>query len=135
MSGSSDSEFKGKRALVTGGTKGMGEAIVQRLRSSGAMVVTTARSAPTALPSPELFVAADLSTVEGAGTVVRHVLDRLELSSPDGLGWDVGDARTVGELARIDTRNGTVLGGERIDYAEHKFGMDSFTARVWTVPA
>ena len=77
MSGSSDRELRGKRALVTGGTKGMGEAIVQRLRSSGAMVVTTARSAPTALPSPELFVAADLSTVEGAGTVVRHVLDRL----------------------------------------------------------
>ena len=77
MSGSSDSEFRGKRALVTGGTKGMGEAIVQRLRGSGAMVVTTARSAPAALPSPELFVAADLSTVEGAERVVRHVLDRL----------------------------------------------------------
>ena len=41
MSGSSESEFSGKRALVTGGTKGMGEAIVQRLRGSGASVVTT----------------------------------------------------------------------------------------------
>jgi len=35
-------EFTGKRALVTGGTKGMGEAIVKRLRCGGATVMTTA---------------------------------------------------------------------------------------------
>ena len=77
MSGSLDAEFKGKRALVTGGTKGMGEAIVQRLRRSGATVVTTARSAPADLPQPELFVGADISTAEGAEKVIRHVRDRL----------------------------------------------------------
>ena len=77
MSGSSDREFRGKRALVTGGTKGMGEAIVQRLRGSGrdGRDHRAVRADRAALP--ELFVAADLSTVEGAGTVVRHVLDRL----------------------------------------------------------
>jgi NAD(P)-dependent dehydrogenase (short-subunit alcohol dehydrogenase family) len=77
MNGSSDTEFTGKRALVTGGTRGMGEAIVQRLRDSGATVVTTARSTPHDLPQPDLFVAADLSTAEGAAKVVRAVLDRL----------------------------------------------------------
>jgi NAD(P)-dependent dehydrogenase (short-subunit alcohol dehydrogenase family) len=51
MSGSSDTEFTGKRALVTGGTKGMGEPIVKRLRGSGATVVTTARSTPPGLAS------------------------------------------------------------------------------------
>jgi len=40
----SDSEFKDKRVLVTGGTKGMGEAIVRRFTLSGAAVATTARS-------------------------------------------------------------------------------------------
>jgi 3-oxoacyl-ACP reductase-like protein len=45
MSTSFDTEFTGKRALVTGGTRGMGAAIVQRLRGAGATVVTTARSA------------------------------------------------------------------------------------------
>jgi NAD(P)-dependent dehydrogenase (short-subunit alcohol dehydrogenase family) len=66
MNGSSATEFTGKRVLVTGGTRGMGEAIVQRLRGAGATVVTTARSTPQDLPQPELFVAADLSTAEGA---------------------------------------------------------------------
>src|SRR5947208_9764137 len=77
MSGSSETEFRGKRALVTGGTKGMGEAIVQRLRGSGATVVTTARSAPADLPQPELFVAADISIAEGVERVISYVRDRL----------------------------------------------------------
>jgi len=43
-------ESKGKRVLVTGGTKGVGEAIVRRFELSGASVATTARSAPA--PGP-----------------------------------------------------------------------------------
>jgi len=45
-----DREFAGKRVLVTGGTKGAGEAIVHRLSAAGAVVLTTARSATIAVP-------------------------------------------------------------------------------------
>src|SRR5258707_15379240 len=52
----SGDEFKGKRVLVTGGTKGVGEAIVRRFELSGASVATTARSEPAAGQAPVLFI-------------------------------------------------------------------------------
>ena len=94
MSASSDTEFTGKRALVTGGTRGIGEAIVQRLSGAGATVVTTARSTPHDLLQPDLFVAADLSTAEGAETVVRFVQDRL--GGADILVHNVGGSSAPG---------------------------------------
>ena len=69
MSFSADSEeFRSKRVLVTGGTKGMGEAILRRLARGGAVVATTARSPLPAGQSLDLFVQADMSTAEGAAS-------------------------------------------------------------------
>ena len=70
----SDDEFRGKRVLVTGGTKGMGEAIVRRFVLSGGVVATTARSPLPPGQKPSLFVQADIGTVEG----VQRVLDRIQ---------------------------------------------------------
>src|ERR1700712_3163415 len=67
----------GRRALVTGGSKGVGAAIVARLREAGATVMTTARTMPEGYPSPEEFVAADVSTPDGARTVLARVGERL----------------------------------------------------------
>ena len=39
----SGEEFKDKRVLVTGGTKGVGEAIVRRFQLSGALVATASK--------------------------------------------------------------------------------------------
>ena len=41
-------DFQGRRILVTGGTKGIGEAIVERLIRGGGKVIATARSLPPA---------------------------------------------------------------------------------------
>lgn len=69
-----DLQLSGRRALVTGGTKGLGAAVVQGLLEVGAQVMTTARSAPDASIEGVRFVMADLSTPEGADEVVRTVL-------------------------------------------------------------
>lgn len=68
-------EFKGKRILVTGGTKGIGEAIVKRLKSAGGRLITTARSVPDDTQGVDLFIQADVSTVEGVEKIANTVLD------------------------------------------------------------
>jgi NAD(P)-dependent dehydrogenase (short-subunit alcohol dehydrogenase family) len=69
-------EFASKRVLVTGGTEGMGEAIVRRLVGGGAMVATTARSPLPQGQTVGLFVQADISTRQGADTVAEQVIQR-----------------------------------------------------------
>jgi NAD(P)-dependent dehydrogenase (short-subunit alcohol dehydrogenase family) len=71
------SEFDGKRVLVTGGTRGMGAAITQRLTRDGARVLMTARSVPTDAQVADRFIQADVSTAEGTATIIAVVRDRL----------------------------------------------------------
>jgi len=66
-----------RRALVTGGTRGVGAAVVDALRGAGARVVATARSAPARRVEGVRFLAADLSTAEGASAVADSVLKEL----------------------------------------------------------
>jgi NAD(P)-dependent dehydrogenase (short-subunit alcohol dehydrogenase family) len=69
-----DLQLQGQRALVTGGTKGAGAAVVQGLRAAGVDVVATARALPMRPTEGVRYIAADLSTTEGAGLVARSVL-------------------------------------------------------------
>lgn len=69
-------ELDGRRALVTGGTKGVGAAVVARLREAGAIVLATARKAPAGAAAQEFF-AADITTPEGCAEVAEAVRERL----------------------------------------------------------
>src|SRR4029077_11050079 len=85
-------EFKDKRVLVTGGTKGMGVEIVRRFMLSGARVATTARSSSSQTPSPVLFIRADIATPTGARDVVARI--EREWSGLDILVNNVGGTET-----------------------------------------
>lgn len=72
-----DLGLEGRRALVTGGTRGIGAAVVDVLREAGVRVVTTARKVPESAPAGVFYVAADLTTAEGCATAAKGALDRL----------------------------------------------------------
>ncbi|WP_298735508.1 SDR family oxidoreductase [uncultured Chitinophaga sp.] len=59
----------GKIALVTGGTKGIGKAIVKKLQQAGATVIVTARNQPEEQDAAYTFIAADLSQAEEVNKV------------------------------------------------------------------
>jgi len=67
----------GRRALVTGASRGTGAAVAARLREAGATVLTVARTPPEPRPGAHGFVAADLSSPDGTALVTEQVGERL----------------------------------------------------------
>jgi ketosteroid isomerase-like protein len=61
---------------VTGGTKGLGRATVERFLADGARVITAARSIRYTIEGVE-YVQADLTTAEGGETLAKVALERL----------------------------------------------------------
>lgn len=70
-------QLSNRRALVTGGTKGVGAAVVEALRDAGVQVVAAARSVPSQPVEGVRFLAADLLTEEGSSAVAQSVLQQL----------------------------------------------------------
>ncbi len=70
-------EFIGRRALVTGGTRGIGAAIAQRLVDAGAKVVVTARSRGESVPAGAAFVAGDVASAAGVHAIAAGTLEAL----------------------------------------------------------
>jgi NAD(P)-dependent dehydrogenase (short-subunit alcohol dehydrogenase family) len=86
-------EFAGKRVLISGGTKGLGRATVDRFLAGGARVITSARSALESIDGVE-FVQADLTTAEGGEALAKAAIDRL--GGVDILAHVLGGSTTPG---------------------------------------
>ncbi|MGF1341598.1 oxidoreductase [Streptomyces flavovirens] len=84
-------ELAGKRAVVTGGSRGIGAAVVRRLLDAGAEVLTTARSKTGTVPEGAAFVEADVRTRAGAEAVAEAA--RETLGGVDVLVHNAGGAR------------------------------------------
>ena len=71
-----DLGLEGRRALVTGGTKGVGAAVVDVLLEAGAKVIATARAVPDISSDGVVYIAADITTAAGCTAVAEAVVDR-----------------------------------------------------------
>lgn len=69
-------DLSGQRAVVTGGTRGIGAGIAQVLAAAGADVVVSGRT-PVDDPPAGRFVRADLSTPSGPAELARAAMDLL----------------------------------------------------------
>ena len=65
-----------RRVLVTGGTKGVGAAVVEALSAAGAQIIAAARSLPRHPAAGVQYLAADLSSADGA-TAVADAISQL----------------------------------------------------------
>jgi NAD(P)-dependent dehydrogenase (short-subunit alcohol dehydrogenase family) len=70
-------DLTGRRALVTGGSRGIGAGITERLLEAGASVVASARNETTTTPSGAHFVIGDVSRRAGAQALATAAVDLL----------------------------------------------------------
>jgi NAD(P)-dependent dehydrogenase (short-subunit alcohol dehydrogenase family) len=109
----------GKRALVSGGTRGIGAAVAARLMGSGAHVTATGRRAPADLAA-DTFIAADLATAEGTDTVIEQITDHggvdiiVHVAGGGGSAPSGGFAKLTPELWH-QTLELNLLGAVRLD--------------------
>ena len=71
----SKEEFRGKRVLVTGGTKGAGKAIAERFLQGEGTVIVAARSKPVETNGAH-FIQADVAVSDGTNkSSGKHLID------------------------------------------------------------
>lgn len=119
---SAPQDFSGKRVLVTGGTKGMGRAIVGLMLERGARVITTARETSGDLPAGAHFIRADLGTRAGTEQVAAEILAGyggvdILVNNVGGSSAPNGGALVLTDRLWDDALNTNLLAAVRLDRA------------------
>lgn len=122
MSSSDRDRLDGRRALVTGGSKGSGKAVAERLREMGAEVHVTARTMPDGYERPDRFIEADMLTREGTNAVADRIAEAAWAHSTSwctssGASTPPGGFAVITDDQWLTELNLNLLGAVRLDRA------------------
>jgi NAD(P)-dependent dehydrogenase (short-subunit alcohol dehydrogenase family) len=114
-----EAEFTGRRAVITGGTRGIGRAIADRLRAGGARVLVAARTLPDDLPADSVVIA-DVGTARGVAQLGAEALERLGgvdivVHNVGGSDQAAGGAVALSELDWTSTFERCLFAAVRLD--------------------
>ncbi|OYD48332.1 SDR family oxidoreductase [Acidovorax kalamii] len=117
-----DLQLQGQRALVTGGTKGLGAAVVKSLQEVGVQVMTTARSAPDRPLEGVTYVQTDLTTAEGVSELARVVREQwggvdILINSVGGSTAPAGGFAALDDAVWLSELNLNLMSAVRLDRA------------------
>lgn len=112
-------EFKDKRILVTGGTKGIGKAITDRFKQGGGTVIVASRSIPEEKVGDH-FIQADLSTLMGTKKVSEEVLEHFKgidiiIHNLGGSSAPTGGFKTATDEIWLQSISENLLSAVRLD--------------------
>ena len=115
-------EFAGRRVLVTGGSRGIGAAVAQRLLDAGARVVVAARSRHAETPEGATFIEGDLRTEAGAKTVGSSALSALGgldilVNNAGGTRVHMPNSEAISDAEWVDSLNLNFLSAVRLTYS------------------
>jgi len=115
-------ELEGKRALVTGGTRGIGAAVVQRLLDAGAQVAATARTLPEDPPAGATYFAGDVSSEEGARAIAANAVEALGgvdiiVNNAGASRTYPGGSLTISDAEWVDSLDVNLLSAVRLNAA------------------
>ncbi len=117
-----DLQLKGQRALVTGGTKGLGAAVVKGLQEVGVQVMTTARSAADRPLEGVTYVQTDLTTAVGVSELARVVKEEwggvdILINSVGGSTAPAGGFAALDDAVWLSELNLNLMSAVRLDRA------------------
>ena len=117
-----DLQLKGQRALVTGGTKGLGAAVVRGLQEVGVQVMTTARSAADRPLEGATYVQTDLTTAVGVSELARVVKEEwggvdILINSVGGSTAPAGGFAALDDAVWLSELNLNLMSAVRLDRA------------------